>query len=403
MKLSYIYTTSFAIRIFSTFVFHLSTLKSTVQAQVRLNYLSLQKKPIYLQIEKNKFTKHFNNLNTMCILCLLLCLLTPFQTKASRNYIENKSRPTLIDVEIQINKIYDINTVNETYIIDGYLVANWKNPESENKTTPAIYENQLVEEEISNGLWVPAFEFINVIGSRDISNKRIALKENGQVTYNERFRAVFTGVMDFRSFPFDTQKFSIQLEAFSYDNKTLVFSNDEPKEPWKVNEMSEEWEILSKKVYVNSVKYPHLDKTEKTVFSRYNIDITASRKTSYYIWQFIVPLFLIIIISWSVFWIPDFTDKLATSFTLMLTVVAFNFNTSSILPKLPYRTLIESLTTLGYLTIFVSLLVVVFGHSLTKNSARLSFPELMEISKYIIPISFILITLSQFLIFLFPS
>lgn len=324
---------------------------------------------------------------------LLLIFFSCIQTNAFQ--LKKKSAPIRIDVEIQINKIYDINTVNETYIIDGYLVANWVDTSSENVEEPIIYENNLVEKIVADGFWIPAFEFINVIGDRDISNKRIILNSKNRVTYNERFRAVFSEVMDFKKFPFDTQTFSIQLEAFSYDETKLVFSDAKINEDWKINRMSEEWEVINKNIYVNSIEYPHLDKKNLLVFSRYNLEVKAKRKTNYYIWQFILPLILIIILSWTVFWMPGFSDKKGVCFTLLLTVVAFNFKSASVLPKLPYKTFIESLITLSYLTIFISILLVVFGTYYTKDNKNLTFSKLMRISRYVVPILFVLLVLLQ--------
>jgi hypothetical protein len=327
---------------------------------------------------------------SICFVCILFnCfVINAFQ-------LPKNKFPVRIDVEIQINKIYDINTVNETYIIDGYLVANWVDTTTENVEEPIIYENILLEKKVANGFWMPAFEFINVIGDREISNKRVILNPNNIVTYNERFRAVFSEVMDFKKFPFDTQTFSIQLEAFSYDETKLFFSDAKINKHWEVSGMSEEWEVLNKKIHVNSIEYPHLDKNKPLVFSRYNLEVRAERKTNYYIWQFILPLILIIILSWTVFWMTGFSDKLAVGFTLLLTVVAFNFKSATVLPKLPYKTFIESLITLSYLTIFISILLVVFGTYYTKDNKNLTFSKLMKISRYVIPILFILLVLLQ--------
>ena len=73
-----------------------------------------------------------------------------------------------------------------------------------------------------------------------------------------------------------------------------------------------------------------------------------------------MPLSLIIAASWAVFWVDGFSDRLQTSFTMMLTVVAYAFYTSNILPRLPYTTLIEQLVIAGYCSIFVAVLLLVF-------------------------------------------
>ncbi len=50
--------------------------------------------------------------------------------------------------------------------------------------------------------------------------------------------------------------------------------------------------------------------------------------------------------------LPVVVTQLEIGFTLMLTVVAFNFYSASILPKLPYQTFIETAIIVGYVFIF---------------------------------------------------
>ncbi|QKX06934.1 gamma-aminobutyric-acid receptor subunit beta [Aquimarina sp. TRL1] len=310
--------------------------------------------------------------------------------------------PVAMDVKIQVNKIYGINTVDETYSVDGYFVASWYNDAFDKAAQDIrIYENNNADEIIGKLIWIPAFEFINVIGNRNVSNKQIIIHPNGKITYNERFNAVFTTEMNFRKFPFDSQKFVVQLEGFSYDTNTLFFSEVTPELYYTQGEITEEWKITDKKAFISAHKYSHLNEKDPISFSRYNIEITATRSVVYYFWQFIFPLFLIISISWSVFWIKSMSDQLATSFTLMLTLVAFNFNASSILPNLPYRTFIESLITLGYLSIFINLVMIVIGNSILKKKSKASYKNLMRYCRYIFPIAFFVLTILQAIAFLY--
>ena len=318
-------------------------------------------------------------------------------------YLVDSDQPVKITPRIQINKIYGINTLNETYIIDGYFVASWidkRNIYKKHTYENSIYENQIADEKIGKEIWVPAFEFINVVGNRNIVNKQIIVEPDGKITYNERFNAVFTTVMNFKNFAFDRQCFSIQLEAFSYDNTALVFLEDTENITTLDDEMPEEWLVTEKKEYVNLKEYSHLSNDgSPTLFSRYNIEINAKRKIRHYLGQFIFPLFLIITISWSVFWMSNLSDQLATNFTLMLTVVAFNFHTSSILPNLPYSTFIESLITLGYFSIFISILIILIGHSRFSKNDKERYYRLMTYCKYIFPCGFLLINLLQAFVF----
>ena len=297
-----------------------------------------------------------------------------------------------IQVSININKIYGVNELNETYIIDGYLVASWKDKAlakemQAGKISPTVYENDEITTALKTHLWIPAFEFINVVGHRSVGNKQVVTSANGEVVYNERFQATFTSPMDFRKFPFDQQKLSIQLESFSYDKKRIEFVHPKVYPELIQQKLLSEWDIVNKHLYISTQDYSHLsDDGSETLFSRYNLDIDLKRKSNYYILNFMLPLMLIIISSWCVFWIKDFQTKLSTSFMLMLTVVAFNFQASSLLPKLPYTTFMGSLTILGYLSIFAGLTIVLFGELQAARKAHFDSNKLMVRSRIIFPL-----------------
>ena len=87
----------------------------------------------------------------------------------------------------------------------------------------AIYYKNNARELISNYLWHPAYEFINILESADDLDLRVLTNKEGEVTYNERFKATFYSEMDFRKFPFDSQEFRIDMESFLYVSEELKF------------------------------------------------------------------------------------------------------------------------------------------------------------------------------------
>lgn len=328
---------------------------------------------------------------------ILLVHHTPFSLAAD---LPVPAHPVIIDVQIQINKIYAINTMNESYTIDAYLVAKWKNPTPAHDSIPHLYENSAADDAIGTKVWIPAFEFINVIGARDIANKSITTYPSGEVSYNERFNATFSLPMNFKMFPFDQQTFSIQMEAFSFAEEEIIFSAKTNYNLEIDDGMSDEWYIDSTRVYVSNKTYYHLsDDNEGIKYSRYNLDVTAGRKINRYLWQLILPLFLIIAISWSVFWINAFSDQIATGFTLMLTLVAFNFHTASILPNIPYITFIESLITLGYASVFLGLLIIIVANFRWRNNDPDKHKRIMSLCRFCFPISFFAILFLSYYIF----
>lgn len=307
------------------------------------------------------------------------------QDKSSENPIKSKMN---IKVKLFINKIYNIDALNESFSIDGYLVMSWITNTNNFKEPFVMYENDLMDDFISiNKFRFPLVEFINTLGAREISNKRLIIKPKGRIIYNERFNAVFHNTMDFKKFPFDIQSFNVQLEAFSYDKTELEFIKD--AEVAEIDSKSSliGWEILSEEADIYDIKYEHLVELSGYAqkFSRIEYKIIARRLPGYYIWQVLFPLLLIIVSSWVIFWLKNFSDQIATSFTLMLTVVAFNFYSATFLPQLPYNTFIESLIMSGYIFIFVVIITNVFFRFLGDR-----YPQKIKLSlalRFIYPVT----------------
>ena len=138
------------------------------------------------------------------------------------------TRPVPVQVTLNVNKIYNIDSVNQTYEIDGYLVLLWTDDRltfvpDEDGQSLRTYENDAALDEMGPAIWWPSIEFINVVGERDVPSRRLVVNSDGRIVYNERFYGTFTSEMDFRRFPFDTQDFVVQIESFSYDASEVEF------------------------------------------------------------------------------------------------------------------------------------------------------------------------------------
>lgn len=67
------------------------------------------------------------------ILSLVLLLFSLFPKARASEPAKQKDAPLEVAVSIHLNKIYDINSVNQTYMIDGYLVLSWHDSKLEKK------------------------------------------------------------------------------------------------------------------------------------------------------------------------------------------------------------------------------------------------------------------------------
>lgn len=294
-------------------------------------------------------------------------------TWSTSTYAENSNKePAKVKIVLRINKLYNISTINETYDIDGYISVKWTDSTLQNtdQAEAKLYINGHAKEQLAE-IWSPHLEFINSLKQEEKSGELLTIKPTGEVILIERFRGTFQSQMDFRKFPFDNQRFRIILESFPYSQEDVVFSDIQTFIDKDISAVfTDEWQMLSWKNYqVESFPYYNLEDaySDTTYFSRANFTIEASRMTGYYTWQVLLPLALIIMSSWVIFWLKDQGNQLSIAFTLMLTVVAFNFYSANFLPKLAYNTFIESVIISGYVYIFINILCVITQNWVTQN------------------------------------
>ena len=331
--------------------------------------------------------------------CQLVCFPAIGYASEAKHIIPPDSlHPIELSISLHINNIYNINTLHETYQVDGYLVYTWFDsrmkfdPETA-ICDPEIYINERASDLISNSIWFPSCEFVNVQGSRTSPNIRIEIYSNGKILYTERFFETFIANMNYKSFPFDTQFFNIIVEPWGYNNQKIVLAN--PKLYPKLSESGQiidKWQIDTMYAQTAEKVYDHLgtdDKKSRT-WSRAIFEIKAKRMSGYFIWQVLFPLIIIIFASFVIFWITDFAIQIGIGFSLMLTVVAFNFYSASILPKLPYNTYIESVIIVGYVFIFLGIIAVTINYRLNKLKNKADKNKLLKLFRIVFPIAYLI-------------
>ena len=81
----------------------------------------------------------------------------------------------------------------------------------------------------------------------------------------------------------------------------------------------------------------------QSALARLDVVLGAERLTGYYTWQQLVPLFLVVMMTWLVFWIPieSIAPRVGLAATSMLTLIAYRFAMSSVLPPIAYLTRLD--------------------------------------------------------------
>ena len=231
-----------------------------------------------------------------------------------------------------------------------------------------------------------------------------------QIDLNFRSKSVYHIKSNFnlQNFPFDKQKVEILLrqnEHDIYDYRALIsnWTLDGAKK-FKLENNIEGWNIID----VDMKYFIQEDKLKNRSFDGFKLTYLIERKSNYYIYKIIIPIFLILIVCWSAVWINprELESRLTVTIVCLLSLIAYNFVIDKDLPKLEYFTIMDYLILVSYIYAAIPTFVSVFIFQAIKTK-NLNFSKKIiladnRIKKYgllsyfLIMISIILFSVNSF-------
>jgi hypothetical protein len=100
--------------------------------------------------------------------------------------------------------------------------------------------------------------------------------------------------------------------------------------------------------------------------------IPVRRHITFHLTWFFLPLFVIVAVAFTVFWIDpeDLNSKSAIGVTCLLAAIAFQFAEAGTLPEIAYLTLADRVYAICYATLAVSLMLTVYSNALNRKDRR---------------------------------
>ena len=181
-----------------------------------------------------------------------------------------------------------------------------------------------------------------------------------QVEYN-------TSEFDYRKYPFDTQSFKISVSSQIFEKLSFRMSdkfkllNAGIKKLEFSNISSPGWSI---KQYLT---YPHMESLGD-VYSDYakhsvKSEFTIERNSISFVFKFIIPITIIILITYFSIFLPFEYNRTSVCITLVLSLVAFNLVAATAkIPEMPYLNIFDWIIFTAYVNA-ISVLIATFVES----------------------------------------
>ncbi len=291
--------------------------------------------------------------------------------------------PTKVEVKMFLSDVDDVDGANQNFDANVFFELRWHDPRLVHEDLDAI-SLPLTE------VWHPQIQLFNQQQVWKTFPDVIGISPNGDAIYRQRVWGSFSQPLELRDFPFDRQVFEIQLIAAGYTSEAVELVVD-PKSRIAERFSLPDWIIVDWKVESRPIQtLPGEAKIAAVTFS-----FEATRRIGYFFGKVIIPLILIVAMSWVVFWIDpkEFGSQIGVTITAMLTMIAYRFAVGANLPKVEYMTRLDLFILGSSLMIFASLVQVIITSSLARSDRHFEARQIDLWCRWLFPLVFVFIAL----------
>jgi Neurotransmitter-gated ion-channel ligand binding domain/Neurotransmitter-gated ion-channel transmembrane region len=284
--------------------------------------------------------------------------------------------PTVIEVQVGLIDLFAIDSSREQFTANIGVWASWHDPRlANNESKPILLDPDEV--------WHPELQFIDQQRVYHALAPSIRVHPDGTVVQRFRLWGDFTQSLDLRNFPLDTQTIEIQLVAAGLTPDLVKFV-----------ESSERPSGVSDKLTISDWRYRdfRLAFSDYFVFeglptlASFSLHVGLERHLGYYILKIVMPLTLIICMSFLAFWVSldAASTRYSIAITSMLTIIAYRFMIGGLLPKISYMTRLDSFVLLSTVMVFLTVLAVVIIGALNEEQHERAL-KLNKLARYFFP------------------
>jgi len=330
----------------------------------------------------------------MCLFLFLFFQISPIITHAYQlkptGVIENNDtadKPKQIDVGIYVINIEEVNSAKQSYKATLALDMKWNDPtlicaSSEDKDK--IRKFNLEE------IWNPSMVILNEQRVFKQYQYKVWVDCLGNVEYGLILYGDFETIANIKEFPFDQRPLKIEIVSTEYETSELQFVNNKTITGRDEHFSVTDWNIAEIPVAESATYY---FKPQNHELSAFVYQLTAKRNYTFFVWKIIIPLIMIVVMSWAVFWIPpsQLGPQIGLSVTSMLTLIAYRFAIGHVVPNVGYLTRFDKFVFGSTLLVFLALIEAIISGSLSFSKNDKLAKAIDWYSRFIFPVIFIAI------------
>jgi hypothetical protein len=294
--------------------------------------------------------------------------------------------PTDVYVRLYVNDITKIQDVEQCFVADVVFRAEWSDPRLTHSDPVPCVATELQ-------VWTPQIQSLNLRVMEERHPREIRVSPSGEVAVFMRGFGEFSFPADLADFPFDAQVLPFVLVS-RRSPQELVLRSDDSGVGMADRFSVSNWDIS----YASAKSSTYYLAAGDRDIPRLDIVFDAKRLTGYYTWKLIVPLLLVVMMSWAVFWMAPIhvAPRVGLAATAMLTLIAYRFALGALLPPIAYLTRMDIFLVFASVLVFAALAVAVVVTYVADHGREDLAHKITRVARWLSPLLFVGLLLMVF-------
>jgi len=298
----------------------------------------------------------------------------------------------VVQAGFQLLNINQIEDQSESFEFSGILTLRWKDVrQAFDPALEGVAEKMYLGDYQSNELspsWYPEVILRNVAGLFDKAGVALRIRPDGTCLLTQSVNAVAKTRLNLRRYPFDRQLLEAEFMVLGFNNKEVVI------EPLPMNEVDPssiripQWDLMAITTIVRDAPASYLGNADSS--SIMVLQMEVHRYAMFIMRLVVMPLFLVVVLSWSVFWMDraSLGDRMSVSFVGLLTVVAYQIVLGDILPHISYVTLINGFLNFSFFIMCGTVVANLIVGTYDRAGNQIAGDRLDKICRWAFPLAY---------------
>ncbi|XP_063056292.1 gamma-aminobutyric acid receptor subunit gamma-3 [Engraulis encrasicolus] len=264
-------------------------------------------------------------------------------------------KPTLIDVDIYVNSIGPVSSINMEYQIDIIFAQTWTDSRLRYNSTMKILT---LNSNMVGLIWLPDTIFRNSKNADShwitMPNQLLRIWNDGKILYTLRLTINAECQLQLHNFPMDAHSCPLIFSSYGYPRDEMVYK-------WKKNSIEasdqKSWRLYQFD-FMGLRNTSDILKTTSGDYVVMTVYFDLARRMGYFTIQTYIPCILTVVLSWVSFWIKKESTPARTTLgiTTVLTMTTLSTVARNSLPRVSYVTAMDLFVTVCFLFVFAAMM-----------------------------------------------